>query len=143
MMKGAIEMDDELFKKRAEDENGCSVTVPLKIPDGYMPRDEYKAALAEIERLIDSQPAKGTPEAEQLEKLAIRVQYYERLLTWEKVCQEPLFQFLKHDPTGRTILCLFGNGQISLGKAAEAITEKFCLGLEPALPKWKGSHDQI
>jgi|SRR5579863_9616587 len=101
--------------------------------------EEYKAALLEIEKLIDSNPAKGTPEGDRLEKLAIRVQYYERLLTWEKVCQEPLFQFLKHDPTGRTHL--FADGQISLGKAAEAITEKFCLGIDPELPPWEGYTD--
>jgi len=57
---------------------------------------------------------------------------------WERIVKEPLFQFLKHDGTGRTIMCLFANGQISLGKAAEAIPEKFCLGLDPALPEWKG-----
>ena len=70
-------------------------------------------------------------------------EYAEHIERWKRVCKEPLFQFLKHDPCGRTIMNLFGDGQISLGKAAEAITEKFCLGLEPTLPKWKGSHDQI
>jgi hypothetical protein len=138
-------VDDELFKERAEDENGCSVSVgdiSIPKPEGYMPRNQYKADLGEMERLIDLDPEKGTPLGDRLEKLAIRVQAYERLLTWEKVCQEPLFQFLKHDPTGRTILCLLGNGQISLGKAAEAITEKFCLGLDPKLPEWKGYHDK-
>jgi hypothetical protein len=65
-------------------------------------------------------------------------EYRARIEVWKRVCKEPLFQFLKHDPTGRTIMCLFGEGQISLGKAAEAITEKFCLGLEPTLPEWKG-----
>jgi hypothetical protein len=113
----------------------------IKAPEGYMPREEYKAALLEIEKLLDSNAAKGTPEGDRLEKLALRVQYYERLLTWEKVCQEPLFQFLKHDPSGRTIMHLFANGQISLGKAAEAITEKFCLGIEPELPPWEGYND--
>ena len=62
----------------------------------------------------------------------------EREKIWRRIIKEPLFHFLKHDPTGRTILCLLGNGQISLGKAAEAITEKFCLGLDPQLPEWKG-----
>jgi hypothetical protein len=62
----------------------------------------------------------------------------ERMQVWERICKEPLFQFLKHDPVGRTIMCLFANGQISHGKAAEAITEKFCLNIEPLLPEWKG-----
>lgn len=65
----------------------------------------------------------------------------ERLKVWQQIVKEPLFQFLKHDSVGRTILCLFANGQISHGKCAEAIVEKFCLGLEPKLPKWKGYSD--
>jgi len=104
-------------------------------------REEYKAAIEEIEKLIDSDPAKDTPEGDRLEKLATEVSTYERLATWEKVCQEPLFQFLKHDPIGRTIMCLFANNQISMGKAAEAITEKFCLGIDPELPPWEGYTD--
>ena len=56
---------------------------------------------------------------------------------WGRVVKEPLFQFLKHGD-GRIILELYANEQISLGKAAEAITEKFCLKLEPLLPDWKG-----
>lgn len=64
--------------------------------------------------------------------------YQKSMETWGRVVKEPLFQFLKHDPVGRTIICLFGNGQISHGKCAQAITEKFCLGIEPELPEWKG-----
>jgi hypothetical protein len=61
--------------------------------------------------------------------------YKESQRRWALVVKEPLFQFLKHDPTGRKILTLFGDSQISHGKAAQAITEKFCLGLEPHLPE--------
>jgi hypothetical protein len=69
----------------------------------------------------------------------INEEYQARMLVWERICKEPLFQFLKHE-SGRTILALLADGQISQGKAAEAITEKFCLGLEPLLPDWKGHH---
>jgi hypothetical protein len=64
-----------------------------------------------------------------------------RMDIWKRVVKEPLFRFLKHDPVGRTILCLLANGQISHGKCAEAIVEKFCLGLDPVLPEWKGYSD--
>jgi hypothetical protein len=59
---------------------------------------------------------------------------------WARVTKEPLYQFLKFDPIGRTIMSLFADGQISLGKAAQAITEQFCLHIEPELPEWTGSH---
>jgi hypothetical protein len=65
----------------------------------------------------------------------------EREKVWRQIIKEPLFHFLKYDPEGRTILCLFANGQISHGKCAEAIVEKFCLGLTPTLPEWKGYTD--
>ncbi len=54
--------------------------------------------------------------------------------TWEAVCKTPLYQFLKFG-AGRAILDLLADGQISCGKAAQAITEKFCLGVEPVLPE--------
>ena len=63
-------------------------------------------------------------------------------IKWDMVVKEPLYQFLKHDSTGRTILCLLANGDISLGKAAQAITEKFCLGIDPTLPEWKGYREE-
>lgn len=111
-----------------------------------MNQDEYHAAMVEIEKLMDSDPAKGTKEGERLEELAVLVQEHERGIlaiarkrekVWARIVKEPLFQFLKHGD-GRIILELYANEQISLGKAAEAITEKFCLKLEPLLPDWKG-----
>jgi hypothetical protein len=112
-----------------------------------MTKDEHNAALREIESLMDKNPAKDSPDGIRLSDIAIRVQDYERDIlnvarerekTWQLIVKEPLFQFLKHDPTGRKILILFANGQISLGKCAEAITEKFCLGLDPLLPEYEG-----
>ena len=38
---------------------------------------DYAAALAQIERLMDLNPTAGTPEAEELEVLALLVQNYE------------------------------------------------------------------
>lgn len=99
-------MDNELFRERAKDEDGQSIT----------------AVSPELrEHLIMAR---------------------EREKIWRKIIKEPLFHFLKHEPEGRTILCLFANGQISHGKCAEAIVEKFCLGLEPILPEWKGYTDE-
>jgi hypothetical protein len=72
----------------------------------------------------------------------INEEYTARMVIHERICKEPLFHFLKYEPMGRTILALLADGQISQGKAAEAITEKFCLGLDPPLPKWKGHHDK-
>ena len=109
-----------------------------------MTNEEHKIALVEIERLMESDPSKDSAEGMLLAQLAEKVQkhetavYAERLDIWSRIAKEPLFQFLKHDPVGRTILCLFANDQISHGKCAEAIAEKFCLGLEPTLPEWKG-----
>ena len=54
---------------------------------------------------------------------------------WKAVCSQPLYQFLKFDPVGRRILELLADEQISMGKAAQAITEKFCLDIEPILPE--------
>lgn len=39
--------------------------------------DEYEAALSEIERLMDLNPAQGTPDADSLELLALVVRDYE------------------------------------------------------------------
>jgi len=94
-------MDDEKFKRLADDENGCLTSV-----------GGLQEKLSQVTT--------------------------DRFEIWSRVVKEPLFQFLKHDPTGRTILCLLANGDISLGKAAEAITEKFVLGLDPVLPEWNG-----
>ncbi len=127
-----------------------------------MTHEEYEAAMKELEGLMTGDPKKGTPEGDRLNVLAVMIEEYEngsdvmvevlkyptspelreiaekREAIFRLIIKEPLFQFLKHNPSGRTILCLLANGQISLGKAAEAITEKFCLGLDPALPEWKG-----
>lgn len=62
----------------------------------------------------------------------------EHLEQFKKICQSKLYQFLKHEPLGRQILGHLINGDISLGKAAEAIVEGYELGVEPRLPEWHG-----
>ena len=67
-------------------------------------------------------------------------EYKKSLDQWEKVCKEPLFQFLKHHPTGRKIMWLLSCDKISIGKAAQSITEKFILDIEPKLPDYTETH---
>jgi hypothetical protein len=67
----------------------------------------------------------------------LREEYEKRMEIWRRIVKEPLFQFLKHGP-GRHILYLLANEEISLGKCAEAITELYCLEIEPDLPEGKG-----
>lgn len=57
-----------------------------------------------------------------------------RMEHWKKVCQEPLYQFLKHGE-GHRIMELLFDQKISIGKAAESIVEKFYYGVEPVLPE--------
>jgi hypothetical protein len=87
------------------------------------------------------QSAAGLEEAKTQGNLKWRVKRETIKIVDGKLTRLEACQFLKHDPVGRTILCLLADGQISLGKAAQAITEKFCLGLEPTLPEWTGSHE--
>jgi hypothetical protein len=54
---------------------------------------------------------------------------------WKEVVKSDLFHFLKHDAMGRKIMFLFQQGDISLGKAAEAIVEAHELELIPRLPE--------
>ena len=61
---------------------------------------------------------------------------------WAEVVKSSLFDFLKHQPLGRTIMRLFGQGQISLGKAAESIVEAHELGLSPKLPELKDDGEE-
>lgn len=61
--------------------------------------------------------------------------YEKHLDHWKEVCEQPLYQFLRHDPTGRRILELLFDQRISIGKAAQSIVEKYCFGIDPVLPE--------
>jgi hypothetical protein len=60
----------------------------------------------------------------------------DHLKQWGRVCQSPLFQYLKHD-SGRRILQMLADGEISIGKAAQSIVEEYELGVTPLLPEGK------
>ena len=53
---------------------------------------------------------------------------------WKQVCASDVFQELKHGKY-RDIMTLLSDGEISVGKAAEAIAER-AGGVEPFLPDW-------
>lgn len=53
---------------------------------------------------------------------------------WKAVVSTDVYQDLKHGKY-RDILTFLSDGEISVGKAAEAITER-AAGIEPRLPDW-------
>lgn len=59
-----------------------------------------------------------------------------RLNDWIRVCEQPLYQFLKFGE-GKRILNLLFDQQISPGKAAQSIVEMFNLGIVSVLPEEK------
>jgi hypothetical protein len=56
---------------------------------------------------------------------------------WGNVCATDVFQLLKHEPKYRVVMNLLADGQISVGKCAEAITE-IAAGCVARLPEWNG-----
>jgi HTH-type transcriptional regulator / antitoxin HigA len=84
---------------------------------------DYEAALAEIERLIDLDPQAKTPEAEQLELLALLVGNYEAK-TFPKIAPDPIdaimFQMEQHNLTPRSLIPYIG----SRSKVSEVLSRK-------------------
>jgi hypothetical protein len=65
---------------------------------------------------------------------AIKRLYLRESENWKRVCASDVYQDLKHGAY-RDIMGLLSDGEISIGKAAEAIAER-CGGIEPFLPDW-------
>jgi hypothetical protein len=77
-------------------------------------------------------------------------QWYEKeRAIWKEVVSTEVFQDLKHGKF-KDIMYLLADGEISVGKAAEAITER-AAGIEPRLPEstltddrsWKERYDEL
>jgi HTH-type transcriptional regulator/antitoxin HigA len=85
--------------------------------------DEYKAALAEIERLIDRNPPARTPDAEKLEVLTLVVQDYEQQRI-ESRAHDPIeaikFRMEQQNLTPRDLVPFIG----SRSKVSEVLSRK-------------------
>jgi HTH-type transcriptional regulator/antitoxin HigA len=85
--------------------------------------DEYKAALAEIERLIDRNPPARTPDADKLEILTLVVQNYEQQRI-ESRAHDPIeaikFRMEQQDLTPRDLVPFIG----SRSKVSEVLSRK-------------------
>ncbi len=85
--------------------------------------DEYRAALAEVERLIDRNPAAGTPEAEKLELITLVLQNYEQQRV-ETRAHDPIeairFRMEQQNLTPRDLVPFIG----SRSKVSEVLSRK-------------------
>lgn len=85
--------------------------------------DEYRAALAEVERLIDCNPPAGTPEADKLEILTLVIQNYEQQRV-EARAHDPIeaikFRMEQQNLSPRDLVPLIG----SRSKVSEVLSHK-------------------
>ena len=85
--------------------------------------DEYKVALAEVERLIDRNPPGGTPEADKLEILTLVIQSYEQQRIGARA-HDPIeaikFRMEQQNLTPRDLVPFFG----SRSKVSEVLSRK-------------------
>lgn len=85
--------------------------------------DEYRAGLAEVERLIDRNPPAGTPEADKLEILTLVIQNYEQQRVGARA-HDPIeaikFRMEQQNLTPRDLVPLIG----SRSKVSEVLSRK-------------------
>jgi hypothetical protein len=135
-------------KKSSRFLNGYSQFTPMRAGEAqseprthvYIDLDEYQsgpdceAASPAVPPPLKDQKCSHGLLPEWCDQCTVQKKYAWSKKVWAEVVKSDLFDFFKHQPTGRKILNLLANGDISCGKAAEAIVESFELGLEPKLP---------